>query len=63
MSTRAHKKKRVHHASPAKKKTNWLGIVGLILMLGAIFTYVATLDEGDPEALPTAEGTLNTEAP
>ena len=44
--------------SPQRKPVNWMGIVALILMLGAIFSYVATLDEGDPEALPNAENGL-----
>lgn len=63
MSAKKHKKKRKHHASPAKKKTNWVNIVALVLMLGAIFAYVATLDEGDPAALPNAEDAVNPEAP
>ena len=45
-------------ATPSRKPINWMGIVALILMLGAIFSYVATLDEGDPEALPNAESGL-----
>ena len=56
------KKKQTHSrgsgsgtSSPSKGRLNWMTIVALILMLGAIFSYVATLDEGDPEALPTAE--------
>jgi hypothetical protein len=32
-------------------------------MLAAIFSYLATLDESDPEALPNAEGAMNNEAP
>jgi len=55
MSTKKHGKGRAHHAAPAKKKS-WVNIVALILMLAAIFAYVATLDEGDPEALPNAAG-------
>ena len=38
----------------AKKKTSWVNIVAFVLMLGALFAYVATLDEADPEALPNA---------
>ena len=63
MSAKKHKKKRKRHASPGKKKTNWVNIVALVLMLGAIFAYVATLDEGDPAALPTAENAVTPEAP
>ena len=63
MSAKKHKKRKKRHASPAKKKTHWLNIVALVLMLGAIFTYIATLDEGDPEALPTAEGAPDPGAP
>ena len=44
--------------TPSRKPVNWMGIVALLLMLGAIFSYVATLDEGDPEALPNAENGL-----
>jgi hypothetical protein len=29
-------------------------IVGVVLMLAAIFAYVASLDEADPEAVPAA---------
>ena len=47
----------------AKKKTRWMNIIALILMLSAIFGYLATLDESDPEALPIAEGAMNNEAP
>jgi len=32
----------------------WRAYVALALMLLAIFVYVATLDESDPEALPDA---------
>ena len=32
----------------------WRGYLALALMLLAIFAYVATLDESDPEALPEA---------
>ena len=66
MSQGKSKKKQNHrsgnasHSSgtPSRKPVNWMGIVALILMLGAIFSYVATLDEGDPEALPNAENGL-----
>ena len=34
-------------------RNRWL-IVGVVLMLAAIFAYVATLDEADPEAMPAA---------
>ena len=47
----------------AKKKTSWMNIIALILMLGAIFGYLATLDESDPEALPNAAGATNNEVP
>jgi hypothetical protein len=37
---------------------SWRTYLALALMLLAIFAYVATLDESDPEALPEAvEGT------
>ena len=55
MATKKHGKGHAHQAAPAKK-TSWVNIVALVLMLAAIFAYVATLDEGDPEALPTAAG-------
>jgi hypothetical protein len=32
----------------------WRAYLALALMLLAIFAYVATLDESDPEALPAA---------
>jgi hypothetical protein len=32
----------------------WRVYVAVALMLAAIFAYVATLDESDPEALPDA---------
>jgi hypothetical protein len=35
------------------RSRGWM-IVGVVLMLAAIFTYVATLDEADPEAAPAA---------
>ena len=56
MATKKHGKGHAHHAAPAKKKMSWVNIVALVLMLAAIFAYVATLDEGDPEALPNAAG-------
>jgi len=59
MSAKKHGKGHAHHAAPAKKKKKkktWVNIVALIMMLAAIFAYVATLDEGDPEALPNAAG-------
>jgi len=31
-----------------------MGIVAIALMLAAIFAYVASLDESDPEVLPEA---------
>ena len=55
MAAKKHGKGHAHHAAPAKK-ISWVNIVALILMLAAIFAYVATLDEGDPEALPNAAG-------
>ena len=58
MSAKKHGKGHAHHAAPAKKKTSWVNIVALVLMLAAIFAYVATLDEGDPEAIPNAEGQI-----
>ena len=63
MPTKKHKKRGKGHGTPAKKKTSWVNIVALVLMLCAIFAYVATLDEGDPEAIPNAEDTLNSESP
>ena len=63
MAANKHKKRRANRAKPAKKKTNWVNVLALILMLGAIFAYVATLDEGDPDALPSAEGQGEVEAP
>ncbi|MFP6660146.1 MAG: hypothetical protein VCB78_01645 [Myxococcota bacterium] len=45
----------------AAKQKRGLMIVGLVLMLAAIFSYVATLDESDPEALPVAEGSWGAE--
>ena len=56
MSAKKRGKGHAHRAAPGKKKTSWVNIVALILMLAAIFSYVATLDEGDPEALPNAAG-------
>ena len=47
----------------AKQKMSWVNIIALVLMLAAIFSYLATLDESDPEALPNAEGAMNNEAP
>ena len=35
------------------RNRRWL-IVGVVLMLAAIISYVATLDEADPEAAPAA---------
>ncbi len=35
------------------RNRGWL-IVGVVLMLAAIFAYVASLDEADPEAAPAA---------
>ena len=58
MSAKKHGKGHAHHAAPAKKKTSWVNIVALVLMLAAIFAYVATLDKGDPEAIPNAEGQI-----
>jgi len=47
MAAKKHGKGHAHQAAPAKK-TSWVNIVALALMLAAIFAYVATLDEGDP---------------
>ena len=35
------------------RNRTWL-VVGVVLMLAAIFAYVATLDEADPDAAPAA---------
>jgi len=56
----AHKKKK---KTPPKKQMSWVNIIALVLMLGAILGYLVTLDESDPEALPSAAGGMSDEAP
>ncbi len=36
------------------KKKSWRTLVAVALMLAALFAYVASLDESDPEALSEA---------
>lgn len=38
----------------ASRPKTWQLIAAVVLMLAAIFAYVASLDEADPEALPEA---------
>ena len=37
-----------------RRRIGWRLVVAVGLMLAAIFAYVASLDEADPEALPDA---------
>jgi len=41
------------------RRRRWILVVGAALMLAAIFSYVATLDESDPEALPESAEELD----
>lgn len=34
------------------RRKTWVFMVGVALMFVALFSYVATLDESDPDALP-----------
>jgi hypothetical protein len=45
------------------RKNNWKTLVALAMMLLAIFAYVASLDESDPEALPQASGAFDPNSP
>jgi hypothetical protein len=38
----------------SKRRKRWRLIVAVGLMLAAIFAYLASLDEADPDALPAA---------
>lgn len=38
----------------SKKRTSWRVLVAVALMLAALFAYLASLDESDPEVLPEA---------
>jgi hypothetical protein len=38
----------------SKHRVKWITWIGVGLMLLALFTYLATLDEADPEELPQA---------
>jgi hypothetical protein len=35
-----------------KPHVKWITIVGVVLMLLALFVYLATLDEADPDEIP-----------
>ncbi len=37
------------------RRRNWVLTLGIVLMLSAMFSYVASLDESDPEALESIE--------
>ena len=37
---------------PASSAHKWITIVGVTLMLIALFVYLATLDEADPNEIP-----------
>ena len=50
-------------ATPAKRGMRMMNIIALALMLAALFGYLATLDESDPEALPVAAGAMSDDAP
>jgi len=41
-----------------EQRRNRILMVGVVLMLLALFSYVATLDESDPEILPEAAESL-----
>lgn len=41
-----------------RRRKNWQLIVAIALMLAAMFAYLASLDEADPEAVPEAEQQL-----
>jgi hypothetical protein len=45
------------------RRRTWILTVGVALMLIALFSYVATLDESDPEAIPEATETLDGSVP
>ena len=38
----------------AVQRHGWKVAIGIALMLAAIFAYVASLDDSDPDALPAA---------
>jgi len=38
----------------AKRPKTWHLVAAVVLMLAAIFAYVASIDEADPDALPGA---------
>ena len=52
-----------HKKAGPRKPISWVNIVALLLMLAAIFGYLVTIDESDPEALPAAAGGMSEEAP
>ncbi len=41
------------------RRRNRILMVGVVLMLLALFSYVATLDDSDPEALPESAEQLD----
>jgi hypothetical protein len=45
------------------RKNNWKTLVAVAMMLLALFAYVASLDESDPEALPQASGAFDSNSP
>jgi len=57
------RKGRHRQATPSKRGMRPVNVIALALMLAALFGYLSTLDESDPEALPVAAGTLGEGAP
>jgi len=45
------------------RRKSWRTMVAVALMLAALFAYLASLDEADPEALPEAAEQLGPQDP
>jgi hypothetical protein len=47
----------------ARRRLDWRVIGAIALMLAALFAYLASLDDSDPELLPEAADTLDPGGP
>lgn len=45
------------------RRRRWILLAGVALMLAAMFSYLASLDDSDPEALPESAESLDRGAP
>ena len=51
------------HKKHKSRPLGWRAIVTVVIMLAAMFAYVASIDESEPSALPNALAPTDADAP